>query len=507
MRPLLLLISVLSINYVFAQPGTLDTTFNYTGYKKLPSVDNVVRFSNIYFDTTHSKIFVHGFDRNNVYVWRFNANGSPDSSWGNYGVAKVSVTENYIYESDGICSNFKVLPNGKVIFAFNDGLIYVVRLTENGLLDSTFDETGWTNYDGSQGLGDKEVNLVDIDSDGNIFIVGNIYTFSPYNNAENITFITKLDSSGNFVDSFSNESSIILTFKIDGTTINPYFYAQKIVAGNKILLAGEAYTEQLNENNLRKRFFLLTRLNPNGTIDSTFGQNGCVYDTAYFTEDTYPNWHSIEVSSSGDIFVGGGMDFASKMTFAKYSKNGILDKTFGTSGYTTINGDFSVAKLKLDKENGQIYYAAYSNNTASGTTFGTGRLKWDGTIDSTYSINGISFQNDSLGIDDIDILKDSKIIACGNTYDGDLVNENFIARISTSKVYKKTYKFTGNGNWSDAINWLGGEIPPNYINNDMEVIISNICNLNQQLTITHGTKVTITKGSKLILNGNLTIVR
>jgi len=74
-----------------------------------------------------------------------------------------------------------------------------------------------------------------------------------------------------------------------------------------------------------------------------------------------------------------------------------------------------------------------------------------------------------------------------------------------------TYTFTGNGNFTDAANWLNGLVPP--YNNPLsdEIIINpagnGTCILNVPLRLRAGGKFTLITGKKLVVNGNVRVAK
>lgn len=73
----------------------------------------------------------------------------------------------------------------------------------------------------------------------------------------------------------------------------------------------------------------------------------------------------------------------------------------------------------------------------------------------------------------------------------------------------KVYRFTGNGNWDNANNWLNNTIPPSVLPHDSEIIISpaegGLCILNVPQIISHAAKITVESNQHFIIMGKLTI--
>ncbi len=72
-----------------------------------------------------------------------------------------------------------------------------------------------------------------------------------------------------------------------------------------------------------------------------------------------------------------------------------------------------------------------------------------------------------------------------------------------------TYTFTGNGNWTDVNNWMGGIVPPAILPAGSSIVINPAgageCVLNIAQEVMSGGYFTVMPGKRLLLPGNLTI--
>lgn len=77
----------------------------------------------------------------------------------------------------------------------------------------------------------------------------------------------------------------------------------------------------------------------------------------------------------------------------------------------------------------------------------------------------------------------------------------------SSSVSPKTYTFVGSGNWTNAINWSGGQIPPAVLPAGDQIVIyplgNNECTLNTTQMISTGAKLHVVTGKKMTINGSL----
>src|SRR6266404_853353 len=114
-----------------------------------------------------------------------------------------------------------------------------------------------------------------------------------------------------------------------------------VQSDGKILVTGDDSNAYYSSN--------LERLNADGSLDTSFGQNGVV-NAGYFVEPTNPNLYlptlqdgSIIVQSSGDILlVGDGNVYANGnykniLVMQRYLPNGQIDTTFGNGGTSHIS--------------------------------------------------------------------------------------------------------------------------------------------------------------------------
>lgn len=104
----------------------------------------------------------------------------------------------------------------------------------------------------------------------------------------------------------------------------------KITSDNKILFM---YPDDIeNQENI------LTRRLANGSIDTSFGNSGYIHTKNLFTNNNDP---SVLLDKNGNIFLASkqySADFSSHNSkIVKFNPNGILDTTFGNNGEVTLN--------------------------------------------------------------------------------------------------------------------------------------------------------------------------
>lgn len=119
-----------------------------------------------------------------------------------------------------------------------------------------------------------------------------------------------------------------------------------------------------------------------------------------------------------------------------YAQDGALDTSFGIGGkvITSINNDERANSLVI-QEDGKIVVAGYTFSSISGNDVSCVRYNIDGSIDSSFGINGIATFDIQTGSDDkstsVDIQTDGKLILCGYSDDG-TDRSSLIMRLNTN---------------------------------------------------------------------------
>ncbi|QDV39562.1 delta-60 repeat domain-containing protein [Tautonia plasticadhaerens] len=234
---------------------------------------------------------------------------------------------------------------------------------------------------------------------------------------------------------FLSAGDLDLSFSTGGwTTVSPvtdaketnYDYAHDvaILGDGKILVAGTSYPDR----------FGLTRLGPDGALDTTFGTGGRALST-FGTRQTYGG---MAVQGDGKIVIVGGIDngvqvnrrsyvYNNDMLIVRYNANGSLDPTFGVGGVvelgiSTYGGD-SPGDLqnKYDEALG-VAVQADGKIVVSGRAYvGAGdydgvllRLNPDGSQDTSFGAGGHAVSPDAASFLNVAIQADGKIVVQGD---------------------------------------------------------------------------------------------
>jgi uncharacterized delta-60 repeat protein len=110
---------------------------------------------------------------------------------------------------------------------------------------------------------------------------------------------------------------------------NPTYPAVTVQSDDRIVVAGTVNNPQTGND------VALNRLNPDGTLDTSFGTGGVVVSLLPWQEEAA----TVTIQPDGKIVVGGSQTNDTKrnnaLMAARYNANGSLDASFGVNGFAT----------------------------------------------------------------------------------------------------------------------------------------------------------------------------
>lgn len=281
-------------------------------------------------------------------VFRFNSNGSVDSTFGSNGATAIQATELFLGPASG---GIALQPDGRILVSTGQneggGLHIVARLLANGQLDSTF---------GSNGAAPTFVggDSVAVLPNGNI-VVG----------------------TGSLTSAYSPNGVVVQNFGIHGQTpgfandVGGFVVNNNSPTGTRIITAGSILTDLNITFTNTVSGFLMVSYKTNGTLDNAFGIHGGV--TTPFPGNNFSRAFAVALQTNGDIVAVGQTGLAvtgpSDFALVRYNPDGSVDTTFGNSGFvsTPFPGGTGVAfaNTVLIQIDGKIIAVGNSN---SGTT-------------------------------------------------------------------------------------------------------------------------------------------
>ena len=208
----------------------------------------------------------------------------------------------------------------------------LARYNPDGTPDLTFSFDGKvaTDFFG----GNDEANAVAIQSDGKIVVAG--FATSPPDNIE-INALARYNGNGTLDLTFGH-NGIVTGLLRGGSLIAGHWNALTILSNGQILVAG--VTGSVFGP---RQSFELARYNSGGSLDLSFGPNGDGEVSTYFFPDAEA--HDLAIQADGKIVVVGNNTAVPEVDLARYSRDGILDPTFGQGGQLTTQLNAGIKKL------------------------------------------------------------------------------------------------------------------------------------------------------------------
>ena len=312
-----------NLDETFANQGVFEGTFN--------AVTNHAQAVALQPD---GKILVAGYvtsiqpikqNNEDLLVLRFNANGTLDNTFGLNGVQKLNLEFNERPVGIQLTSDNKILIAGTE-FKSTTANFFVYRLNSNGNVDNTFGTDGVKRVFITNGAWNY-CHAMTLQPDGKILLAGEVKSFTGFSFA-----LIRLEANGDYDTSFSGDGKTTnnIGSTDDGAT------AMALQADGKILLGGYSVTTN------SKTALVLTRFNPDGSLDGTFGASG---DILMQLGTDYCSIADLCLTPSGKIMVAGtAKRYPSYFDFflARFKSDGSLDTDFGDQGvaYTDYEGHY-----------------------------------------------------------------------------------------------------------------------------------------------------------------------
>ncbi len=331
-------------------------------------------------------------------VMRLNANGSLDSSFSADGTTIIDLGGNDSPSAVLITSDNKILVVGRTGSPAQLAGAKLARLNADGSLDATFGQGGRATY---PALANLDISSVVELSNGR-FVVGGSRSganrdFSVFAVLANGTLDTAFGTGGSqFVD-FGGAND-----RIAGVRRLP---------GDRIVAVGES-----NRNGVQS--IGLAMFNSAGQLDTSFGSGSTTYNIQ--------GWNSVwdlEMQSDGKLLIAGGMRGGSSALLGmvlRLNPDGSLDRSFGSQGRVLRSDEF---KRVVAAPDGQVYVAGdLLGATLQAPPFGRSRgfveaLESDGSPATAFAGSGGAVLE--AGHDDV--ISDFRTVALLRQADGRLV--------------------------------------------------------------------------------------
>jgi uncharacterized delta-60 repeat protein len=338
-----------------------------------------------------------------VAAARFNSDGSPDTAFGNNGVAVADA------DQAAHAQAVAIQPDGKMVIAGGTGafgqgtnnLFALARLNPDGSLDDTFGSNSG-KVTTVVGVSNTVANAIALQPDGRIVAAG--YSF---NGANKDFAIVRYNTDGSLDASFGNGGQVTSPIGAEEDVAN----AVSVQPDRKLVVAGYSYNGAQN-------VFAIARYTTNGTLDGSFGSSGTV-------ATAIPGGNvaeGVQLQADGKLVVAGFAQVGSSADFAlaRYNRDGLLDASFGLSG--TVTTDFGSGNsshgygLRLQPD-GRIIVAG--SVVSGGISYvALARYATNGVLDASFGGGGKVVIQAGRGAASLALQADGKIIAAGSSLIG-----------------------------------------------------------------------------------------
>lgn len=199
-------------------------------------------------------------------------------------------------------------------------------------------------------------------------------------------------------------------------------YGLALQPDGKILAGGTAFpdTVVLRPNG----DFILARYSPDGAPDTGFGVAGAV--TTDFGGESWDDARALALQPDGRVLLGGSTNSGSRrgvlfgadqLGLARYTPDGMLDRTFGDGGTVTLDGGSMVEAIRALalRPDGTIVAAGFVDGEHRGDML-LARFTPSGGLDPTFGTGGLTvtdFGSGSERLEGVALQPDGWIVAAG----------------------------------------------------------------------------------------------
>jgi uncharacterized delta-60 repeat protein len=380
--------------------GAVDTCFG-TGGKVTTDITGDRDYSRALALQSDGKIVVAGISgysatagNADFTVVRYNTNGSLDTSFDGDGIVRTDFSA-WTENDDDYCRGLAIQPDGKIIVggrSFVSPTTYalvVMRYNTDGSLDTSFDGDGKAQFEMPAII---EMYGFALQPDGRILVAGRSFVNPGF---------------AGLIVRFNPNGSIDTTFGTNGSTTAGIagIFSVALQTNGKIVVAGSQGTDPAAPA------FAVARLNPNGSPDIFFGNNGVVTHHPSFNDQTW----FVKIRMDNEIFAGG------HSSVNPGDARGTLLR-FGTDGAfanAVVHADENAFWNMNFQPDGKMLTVGASIIPSSGFTI---RRYLDINLpDTTFGSNGATYVKflpaavpEAAGVNAILMTRDNKIVVAGS---------------------------------------------------------------------------------------------
>lgn len=310
-------------------------------------------------------------------ILRTDLSGNVDTTF-NMGAGANNNVLTMVTQSDG-----KILIGGLFTAYSGSTNQSMVRINTNGTKDTTFN-IGSNGFNGN-------VYDIKVRPNGKIIAVG---TFTSYSG-----------STRNRIVQINEDGTIDSTLNV-GTGLGGVAYAVGIQSDGKLIVGGEFTTYRGSTSNR------LVRIYTNGTLDTTFNVGTGLTSTGVY---------GITIQSDDKVLISHGTTTYSGSTVTRLTRlntDGTIDSTFNPG---VINSTVVSSRIQSD---GKIVFMGLFNSVSGSVRAGLARVQSNGNLDTSYNVGlgGINGNTAATNGISFDTSGNVYVGGSGTSYSGSTVN-------------------------------------------------------------------------------------
>jgi uncharacterized delta-60 repeat protein len=372
--------------------GILDATFNGTGFiiENISGKGFAYQGFSVAVDNL-GRILVSGASASasgtsGLIVWRFNAAGTPDSSFNGGFITAPAPTNAGDSAGNALTTDqeTRILVAGFSSNGLGSSSVAVWRFNPDGTPDTSFNRTGSV----IQSHGTNDIGLaIARDLNNRILVTGSSEDSSGFSEM----IIWRFNTDGTPDTSF-NGTGLVAIRNATGANSSDMGVSITVDGSNRILVTGSGQDSSGNT------VMAIWRFNPDGTPDTSFHGTGLAAVRNALGNNSSDAGTSIAVDGSGRILVTGSSQDLSGNTallVRRFNSDGTPDTSFHGTGLAIHQSAFGTNSSDSGKSisvdgNGRILITGSSRNLSGNTAMIVWRLNSDGTPDTNFNGTGLA---------------------------------------------------------------------------------------------------------------------
>ncbi len=319
---------------------------------------------------------------------RLNGDGSYDTTFDLDGTKRIDIA------GESECYSMEIQDDGKILLAGSAfigtvpipgggnqvvGHLEVVRLNSDGSLDSTFGSGGIQTL--AYGSNSSRVYDVSVQDDGAILLAGQATgAIVPFTSTS--ALVVRLHSDGSTDTAFGTNGFMI--FSVPGTTITLEGPSTVLGLPDGKITWATGYNDGIR----------VARLNGDGSLDSTFHSSGYQDIPVTPPGSNSPRFAGLVSQPDGKLVIGGHVSQSSftggTAAIARLNPDGGLDSTYGDEGWVTLGdtGSTDLIRAIATGADGKIVAVGMTVGGAIGWQLAVARYNPDGSLDNGFGGGG-----------------------------------------------------------------------------------------------------------------------